>query len=168
VAVNIDDHLPHTFTFWLRRIRKAQGLIDDPIEHLPENTNESIKQVVIQDINKGFIENALHVSTFNELEDKVTVAFDLSKKEDRLIEKFIREEPMIRAVQLNEISFEDKSEKHTEDDMSMVSETMAKIYSDQHLYDKAITVYEKLSLKFPEKKLYFATQIEKLRQLGQV
>ncbi|SMO40139.1 hypothetical protein [Solitalea koreensis] len=163
VALNIDDHLPHTFTFWLRRIRQLQ----EPA-NAQQVITEPIKKVVTQNFTKGFIENALHVSTFNELEDKVIVEFDLSKKEDRLIEKFIREEPTIRAVQLNEISFEDKAEKHTEDDMSLVTETMAKVYSDQHLYEKAIIVYEKLSLKFPEKKLYFATQIEKLRQLGQV
>jgi hypothetical protein len=45
----------------------------------------------------------------------------------------------------------------------LISETLAKIYINQGHYQKAINVYEKLSLKFPSKKLYFAATIEKLK-----
>ncbi|MND43327.1 hypothetical protein D3C80_341210 [compost metagenome] len=166
IALSIDDKLPHTFTFWLRRIRGMQQEVNNAADSIKLDTTKPIKRVVTSDIGKEFLENALHVSNLNDLEQKVVIEFDLSKKEDQIIEKFIREEPMIRAVQINEISFEDKSEKSTSDNMGIVSETMAKIYVDQHLFDKAISVYEKLSLKYPEKNTYFAAQIEKLRQNG--
>ncbi|UKJ08046.1 hypothetical protein [Solitalea lacus] len=161
IALSIDDKLPHTFTFWLRRIRGVQDTVNYATDHV--DTTVPIKRVVTTDIGKEFLENALHVSNLNELEQTVVIEFDLRKKEDQIIERFIREEPMIRAVQLNEISFEDKSEKSTNDEMAIVSETMAKIYADQHLYEKAIVVYEKLCLKYPEKNTYFAAQIEKLK-----
>lgn len=48
------------------------------------------------------------------------------------------------------------------EDREMVTETLAKIYVLQKKYDKAKDAYEKLILKFPEKKAFFATQIEKI------
>ena len=86
----------------------------------------------------------------------------LSRKE--LIDKFILENPSIsrpKAEFYNPISVAQNS---IIDQENIVSETLAKIYEKQGYFEKAISIYEKLGLKYPEKSRYFAAQIERLRK----
>jgi hypothetical protein len=53
----------------------------------------------------------------------------------------------------------EKSNEETE----VITESMADIYLEQGKKDKAIQVYEKLSLQFPAKSVYFARKIESLK-----
>ena len=45
-----------------------------------------------------------------------------------------------------------------------VSETLAKIYALQGNFPKSISAYHQLSLKYPEKKIFFAIQIKELEK----
>ena len=53
----------------------------------------------------------------------------------------------------------------SEDDESMLSESLAKIYFNQGKYSKALEIIENINLKFPEKSIYFADQIRFLRKI---
>jgi hypothetical protein len=88
------------------------------------------------------------------------------QRQAELIDKFISENPRIeprreKADFLNE----DLSKPFTEEKGGFITETLAKIYITQGYYSKAIDIYEKLCLKFPEKSSYFATQIEKIKEI---
>ena len=86
----------------------------------------------------------------------------LSRKE--LIDKFILENPSIsrpKAEFYNPISVAQNS---IIDQENIVSETLGKIYEKQGYIEKAISIYEKLCLKYPEKSRYFAAQIERLQE----
>lgn len=50
------------------------------------------------------------------------------------------------------------------DDELPASETLARIYEQQQEYKRAIKIYQKLILKFPDKMTYFAGLIEELRK----
>ncbi len=57
-----------------------------------------------------------------------------------------------------------RAEESLSDDMEWVTETLAKIYELQKKYDKAAEAYRMLSLKYPDKKAYFAQRIENLKK----
>ena len=57
-----------------------------------------------------------------------------------------------------------KAKASLSDDMEWVTETLAKIYELQKKYDKAEEAYKMLSLKYPDKKAYFAQRIENLKK----
>jgi hypothetical protein len=100
------------------------------------------------------------------LPDSESVDANSAKKKNfDLIDNFIQNEPSIK----RNIKVADKQEDISLDSIrendGFMSETLASIYVKQRLFDKAVAVYRKLELKNPEKKAYFASQIEKIEKL---
>lgn len=83
---------------------------------------------------------------------------------DFLIEKFIKTNPSISRPKAEFYNPTKKAIESEDDSNIIVTETLAKIYRNQGLVERAIWAYEKLSLKFPEKKAYFATLIKELKE----
>ena len=92
---------------------------------------------------------------------------DGKMKNDELINKFIIDSPHILPPKpdVSDKEQTDISESSGRENEGFITETLAKIYINQGYYSKAIFAYEKLSLKFPEKSSYFATQIERIKKL---
>lgn len=180
VSVYNDDHLPYSFLWWLNKTRKdyahtykpfatssdagkARKLISaEQAEQLAQKERRE-RELLDQQIR----ENIFHLQ---DPEEKMsgglnlpTIPFQVPKKSHPVIERFIQEEPKISPPKPEKLNLENKARKSASDDGYVVTETLAKIYEEQGLYPKALEVYEKLSLKFPEKSGYFADRIAELK-----
>jgi len=161
-----DEHMPYTFVWWLHKTRLEHAGTYRPYA---SSAKPSLKQIQedVSDIvlDQQIRENIFHLQS---PEDKLSVheskaiKFKIPHKTDDLIERFIKEEPQIKAPQVNQITLENKARQSAEDESTFVSETLAQIYEEQGLYHKAIDAYMKLSLKYPKKSAYFADRIKDL------
>ena len=94
---------------------------------------------------------------------------DNRRRQQEIIEAFIKNDPRIGPIrnQPNEPSAPalDFSHRATAAPLAgMVTESFAKILTKQGKMDKAIDIYEKLMVKNPEKRDYFAGKIAELRK----
>lgn len=89
-----------------------------------------------------------------------------SENKFRLIDKFLEAQPKMPAtIASGSDSTVNDEDQNKDDHEDFVTETLASIYAQQGYYKKAIQIFEKLSLKNPEKSIYFAAQIEKIKNL---
>lgn len=96
---------------------------------------------------------------------KVETREEKLRKIDALIEKFIKSEPRIVPKKAEFFSPATAAKQSVVVNEDLVSEPLALIFEKQGYFDKAIKAYEKLSLKIPEKRAYFATRIEKIKEI---
>ena len=135
---------PSSFTDWLKIIQKESHTFQIETKKeasiLKENTEKEQKKP--------------------EIEQKSTF-FDQKKQ---IIDKIIESDP--GRIKLGNNKFftpvSDAKQSLLENE-HLVTETLAKIYALQGNISKAIRAYEILSLKFPQKSVYFASLIEKLK-----
>jgi hypothetical protein len=133
---------PLSFTDWLNRVKNEAGMIskEEPKKLLKPAQNEE-KQLKT---------------------DKKPTNLQQNKT---IIDKIIESDP--GRIKLGTGKFftpaSDAKQSLLENE-HLVTETLAKIYALQGNISKAIRAYEILSLKFPQKSVYFASLIQKLKK----
>ncbi len=91
-------------------------------------------------------------------------------KANPLIDKFLSSSPGKIERKSDDVDSKagnglDVTEKSDAVNDDMITETLAVIYTQQKNYNKAVDAYEKLSLKYPEKSIYFASRIKEIEKL---
>ncbi|SEA22097.1 hypothetical protein [Pedobacter hartonius] len=154
-----DDKLPYTFLWWLAKTRKEHQSTFQPYA-VPKKGGS-------QELQQQYVEHIFHMQshlTGNEALLDIKKEEKPVSKDFQIIDSFIKNDPQIHPPNAEQIDNENKAKKSAEDQNDLVSETLANIYIEQMLYDKAIDTYEKLSLKFPEKSRYFADLIQSIEK----
>lgn len=104
--------------------------------------------------------------------DSVQPEQNVQLKHQNLIDSFIEggERRLIAPKSLKNNKSEEKTDNtelplSKQPENSYFTETLARIYVKQKRYDKALQIIKNLSLKYPEKNVYFADQIRFLEKL---
>jgi hypothetical protein len=148
-TVNIDKR---PFSSWLDMLNPTQKISDKEKTQIPEF--EKITET--PSVNKP-----IEVEDNFEFEGQQYVLDEGEFNEP--IKNYIQEQIVTKNTKINpEETYKPKS-IDTIDFEEIISETLAKLYLKQGHKEKGIRMYEKLILKFPEKSVYFASEIEKLK-----
>ncbi|EJF08683.1 hypothetical protein [Pontibacter sp. BAB1700] len=110
----------------------------------------------------------LEYSKTHELEKAIQPTAHVLSKQLDIIDQFLKLNPKLKTManlKLKPEPQEDLSLKSSKIKKGMASESLANIFIQQGKPKKAVKIYEQLILKYPEKKSYFAEQIEKLQNI---
>ncbi len=173
ISLYNDELMPYSFRWWLHKTRLEHAETYQPYAAGNYSLTAARPMVDLSKVEDSILdqqikENIIH---FQDPEEKLSeevkkkpVQAVAPKKGSEIIEKFIQKDPIIQPPSPESINNENMARQSAEDNYVLVTETLANIYVDQGLYPKAIEVFKKLILKYPEKKSYFATRIEELEK----
>ncbi|MBK8659571.1 MAG: hypothetical protein IPN22_12035 [Bacteroidetes bacterium] len=147
----IDFREPHTYDEWLQAFTHETSVVDRPEQSTIEVQAET-KTEEPDELELLIQEHAVSADYLHGLVEEET---KYSKGLDNFIQSQIKKHRQAEARKsVNEEALENE----------FVTETLAKLYESQRLYQKAIKAYQALAMKFPEKNDLFAARIEKLKK----
>ncbi len=110
----------------------------------------------------------LQLSSFKPIIRSAELSVENEEKKSKnfeLIDQFIATKPKIKpSISPDSI---DISEHSSQENESLMTETLARVYLEQKKYEKAIKAFTILSLKYPEKSGFFADRIKAVKFLKQ-
>lgn len=171
-----DELMPYSFRWWLYKTRMEHAETYQPFVDIRLPKPDKKEEFDFEKMDKLVLDQQIKqtILHYQSPEQKISIKEPVKapynnpsrgvKKTEEILERFIKEEPQIKPPQPDQINLENKARRSAKENDGLVTETLAQIYAEQGLYDKSIDIFKKLILKYPEKKLYFATQIRKLEE----
>ena len=172
----VEDY-PFFQTGWLLYLKNLKQIKSPEYEKVLRETAIRIpdRKMLFRFLNNNYKKN--HINIIHDKNDGVV--YELpdtgeTKQGNSLIDKFLSAET--REINSGARDTENLSNSHindlinnssTEND-EIITETLATLLFQQKNYDKALEAYKKLSLKYPEKSVYFATRIEEIEKLKNI
>lgn len=154
---DIDTSGTDSFMGWLNRVagdikahdeEQAKKAGQEPKEEKPEAQEVDSEQIAGE----------------TEEEELATPPSDI----DDAVASFIQAQQAMRRRDSQEVEEQPEAiEKSIESSEEIISETLAGLLEKQGKNDHAIDMYQKLQLKYPEKKAFFAARIEEIQKLKQ-
>lgn len=147
----------YSFSGWLQRLHAARTEEpEDPAEepdtaHGPEQMADQPEQE----------ESLAEEPETDEPEERpgLTAKFEL-------FDSFVEKLPELKRRRPESVLSHRQEEELSDEESTLVTETLARVYVKQKHYDKAIKAYEILRLKYPEKSGFFADRIFEIKNLG--
>ncbi|MGM0376012.1 MAG: hypothetical protein ACQEQ0_04515 [Bacteroidota bacterium] len=138
-SASVDFNQSHSFSEWLKLLRqmppKQEEKVDDDQGSVPSGEEKGPSGKM--DLINNFLNNAGD-------QKRIVPAGDDDE---------------------TDVPNEDIAAPFTEENEDLMTETLADIHIQQKRYHKAIEIFERLSLKYPEKSVYFARRIEEMEEL---
>ncbi len=136
-------------------------------EAKPEQKKEIVKETDTKKAPETKAANDVfaRIAAFKNKKSENEETVEESKDSEELIQKFVDEKPGMKRNEIDESENVDISEDSTKVKKPVITELMASIYVNQGKYEQAIDIFEKLILKNPEKKDYFAAKIKETEKL---
>ena len=164
--------LPDEYTETVQYDDNQQDIIPEKTILIPEidlgGTSEDLnREVALLEEKKKTLDELMAIieNKIAELENAKKQPKKAEKKLSKaeIIDKFIAENPSISRPKQEFFNPITAAQESVIDQENIVSETLAMIYEKQGYFEKAISIYEKLKLKYPEKSIIFAAQIDALK-----
>ncbi|MHC5201871.1 tetratricopeptide repeat protein [Myroides sp. LJL119] len=160
------DDLIQSFDKLSQNVRTAKTvtILDESTQDSTSSiTNDLQSEQAWLNLTQNSLDNSESESFLDDNQKKIKQE---KQKKLHLIDKFIETNPKITPSKKS-FSTTINIEDSLQDNNSLMTETLAKIYLEQKKYQKAIQAYEILILKYPEKSSFFADQISDIKALQQ-
>lgn len=143
--------------------------VEDPTDDQKTESSEEKNTEVIKTFSNNIEKERMeeYLASLKASPEEQTVANEKLKEQIRIINQFIENEPKLSRLEREDNQTEkrvDLSLRSLKVHQNMASENLALIMMKQGKLEKAEEIYNKLILKYPEKKAYFAAQIEDLKR----
>lgn len=160
-----NEDLIHQVAVDLAKLKESKQLFESTIEQLEKEKASPLPDKKAPPLDPESAQTETLIEEIKSSKKKIKPEGEKQKEQIEIIDQFIKTQPAIsRPKPTVSVQASDLSEPSGQFGENIVSETLVEILLKQGKKERAIEALKKLIWKFPQKKAYFAAQIEELRK----